>query len=233
MRQVARKGLATVMATGGMLAAATGLAHADAGADGSAVGSPGVASGNNVQVPVHVPVNICGNTVNIVGVANPAVANQCANTSKGRGNGPTAGASAKGGAVGSPGVLSGNNVQVPVEVPVNICGNTVDVVAALNPAAGNDCANKSRHTATPKPHRPKAKPPTVRTIHPGHHSGHPSTRTIPGSSVHHEARIEDPGVLAATGTGTALGVTLPVGAALIAGGIVIYRRAARLRFDRD
>ncbi|MFI1868218.1 chaplin [Streptomyces jumonjinensis] len=54
-------------------------AMADAGASGAAVGSPGVLSGNVIQVPVHVPVNICGNTVNLVGLLNPAFGNTCAN----------------------------------------------------------------------------------------------------------------------------------------------------------
>lgn len=44
-------------------------------------------------------------------------------------------------ATDSPGVLAGNNVQVPVEVPVNACGNSADGVAALNPTFGNSCAN--------------------------------------------------------------------------------------------
>ncbi|MFD0264102.1 chaplin [Kitasatospora indigofera] len=51
------------------------------------------------------------------------------------------GATAEGVAAGSPGVLSGNLVQVPVNVPVNLCGNSVDVIGALNPAFGNACAN--------------------------------------------------------------------------------------------
>ncbi|MET8687291.1 chaplin [Streptomyces sp. NPDC004732] len=50
-------------------------------------------------------------------------------------------AGAEGAAVGSPGVLSGNSVQIPVHVPVNVCGNSVDVIALLNPAFGNTCAN--------------------------------------------------------------------------------------------
>ncbi|WP_369215653.1 chaplin [Streptomyces flavofungini] len=50
-------------------------------------------------------------------------------------------AGAQGAAVGSPGVLSGNVVQVPVHVPVNVCGNSVDVIALLNPTFGNTCAN--------------------------------------------------------------------------------------------
>ncbi len=80
MRQVTRKGLITVAAAGGVLAlAGSGVAYADAGAQGAAAGSPGVLSGNNVQVPVHVPVNVCGNTVNVVGLLNPAFGNNCAN----------------------------------------------------------------------------------------------------------------------------------------------------------
>ncbi|MFJ6128732.1 chaplin [Streptomyces griseoviridis] len=51
-------------------------------------------------------------------------------------------------ATGSPGVLSGNSVAVPVDVPVNACGNTVDGAAALNPAFGNKCVNAS----SPRPH---------------------------------------------------------------------------------
>ncbi|WP_164873176.1 chaplin, partial [Streptomyces resistomycificus] len=43
------------------------------------IGSPGVLSGNVVQVPIHVPVNVCGNTVNVIGLLNPAFGNQCAN----------------------------------------------------------------------------------------------------------------------------------------------------------
>ncbi|MFJ3665267.1 chaplin [Streptomyces sp. NPDC090106] len=50
---------------------------------------------------------------------------------------------AGGAAKGSPGVLSGNNVQVPVDAPVNACGNTVDAVALLNPAFGNSCDSGS------------------------------------------------------------------------------------------
>ncbi|MCW8118402.1 chaplin [Streptomyces anthocyanicus] len=54
-------------------------AFADAGAEGAAVGSPGVLSGNVIQVPVHVPVNVCGNSINVVGLLNPAFGNKCEN----------------------------------------------------------------------------------------------------------------------------------------------------------
>jgi hypothetical protein len=45
------------------------------------------------------------------------------------------------GASNSPGVVSGNVLQVPVHIPVNVCGNTVNVIGLLNPAFGNTCAN--------------------------------------------------------------------------------------------
>ncbi|MEU6124514.1 chaplin [Streptomyces sp. NPDC047123] len=51
------------------------------------------------------------------------------------------GASAQGAAVNSPGVASGNVGQLPVHVPVNASGNTVDVIGALNPAFGNQSVN--------------------------------------------------------------------------------------------
>lgn len=61
------------------VAGASGVALADSGAQGAAVGSPGVLSGNVIQVPVHIPVNVCGNTVDVVGILNPAFGNTCVN----------------------------------------------------------------------------------------------------------------------------------------------------------
>jgi hypothetical protein len=74
-----KKVVAAAAVTGGLLAAGAGVAAADAGAQGAAVGSPGVISGNAIQVPVHVPVNLCGNTINVIGLLNPALGNTCIN----------------------------------------------------------------------------------------------------------------------------------------------------------
>ncbi|MGW6704193.1 chaplin [Streptomyces sp. NPDC054956] len=71
---------AVVLAAGILMAAgAASPAMADSVADGKAVGSPGVLSGNVLQVPVHVPVNVCGNTVNVIALLNPAFGNTCVN----------------------------------------------------------------------------------------------------------------------------------------------------------
>ncbi|MEV7416905.1 chaplin [Streptomyces sp. NPDC089919] len=69
----------TVVAGALMVAGAAAPAMADSAAEGKAVGSPGVLSGNLVQVPVHVPVNVCGNTAQLVGLLNPSFGNTCVN----------------------------------------------------------------------------------------------------------------------------------------------------------
>ncbi|MFJ5926201.1 chaplin [Kitasatospora sp. NPDC092948] len=76
----AKKIAAVAAATGGLLLAGAGVASAHgAHAEGAAVGSPGVLSGNLIQIPVHVPVNVCGNTISVIGLLNPAFGNSCAN----------------------------------------------------------------------------------------------------------------------------------------------------------
>ncbi|MCN9239386.1 chaplin [Streptomyces sp. RY43-2] len=50
-------------------------------------------------------------------------------------------AGAEAAAAHSPGVLSGNVIQVPVDIPINLCGNSIDIIALLNPTAGNTCVN--------------------------------------------------------------------------------------------
>ncbi|MFE6978474.1 chaplin family protein [Streptomyces sp. NPDC057682] len=74
-----KKAAAVTMIAGGLIAAGAGAAsatgHSGSGAHGVAAHSPGVISGNLVQVPVHVPVNVVGNTVNVIGLLNPAFGN--------------------------------------------------------------------------------------------------------------------------------------------------------------
>nr|WSW70161.1 chaplin ChpH [Streptomyces sp. NBC_00995] len=74
-----KKIVAAAAVTGGLVLAGAGMAVADSGAQGAAIGSPGVLSGNVVQVPIHVPVNVCGNTISVIGLLNPAFGNTCVN----------------------------------------------------------------------------------------------------------------------------------------------------------
>ncbi|MFD3657725.1 chaplin [Streptomyces sp. NPDC058620] len=70
-------------AAGALMFAGAGTAGADAGAQGAAFGSPGVLSGNVVQIPIHIPIHIpinaCGNSLNVIGLLNPSFGNSCVN----------------------------------------------------------------------------------------------------------------------------------------------------------
>ncbi|GGV04137.1 small membrane protein [Streptomyces albospinus] len=72
---------AITMASAGLALAGAGVASADDApqAQGAAVASPGVVSGNTVQAPADVSANTCGNTVSAVGLLNPAYGNKCGN----------------------------------------------------------------------------------------------------------------------------------------------------------
>lgn len=74
-----KKVIAASAATGGLLLAGAGTTVADTGAQGTARRLSGILSGNLLQVPLHIPANICGNTLDIVGLLNPAFGNRCAN----------------------------------------------------------------------------------------------------------------------------------------------------------
>ncbi|WP_326691347.1 MULTISPECIES: chaplin [unclassified Streptomyces] len=76
------KKAALVIAAAGVAAgASTGsaFAHGGAAANGSATKSPGVGSGNLVQAPVHIPANVSGNSVSVIGVLNPVFGNHAQN----------------------------------------------------------------------------------------------------------------------------------------------------------
>ena len=73
----------TALAATGLAAAAllggAGAATADAGAQGAATGSPGVLSGNNTQLPISIPVNVCGTSVSAAGALSPVFGLACVN----------------------------------------------------------------------------------------------------------------------------------------------------------
>jgi LPXTG-motif cell wall-anchored protein len=200
-----------VAASGAM--AVTLPVYADSAADGAAADSPGLLAGNTVQLPVHIPVNVCGNTVNVVGLLNPAAGNTCTNKD-GAGKPAAAshgGASAQGSGKDSPGIASGNVVELPVHLPVNISGNSVNVVGVGNPATGNESVNgpgdspshstkpTPKPSAPPRAHQPRPVPPAL------------VPQGGPEASLAHTGA--DQSLAAAVG-----------GTALVLGGAVLYRR---------
>ncbi|MFF5309492.1 chaplin [Streptomyces massasporeus] len=147
----------------------------------------------------------------------------------------------------SPGAASGNTVQAPIDVPVNACGNTVDVIAALNPAFGNSCADEAGSHGgygdddggygdddtppTKPPHTPPTKPPHTPPAKPPHTpppDGHQSTPPATPPGDRHTpppppGGQEQPPSLAETGAEALLGAA-GTSAALIVSGVVLYRR---------
>jgi len=75
IRLMAAAGLATLA----LLATAGTAAADDPDPVGVAVGSPGILSGNVIQIPVDLGLNLCGNSINVVGLLNPAIGNVCVN----------------------------------------------------------------------------------------------------------------------------------------------------------
>lgn len=302
MRQAVRIGVVAAAAATGILSMPGTGASATASSQGETSGSPGVLSGNSVAVPVSVPANLCGNSVDVVGALNPAFGNSCATegdartgAAPGGGAGGSrdteehrspaegrdgsqgyggsqghdgsqgdderttadrprpstsssdSGAHAVGGAGQSPGVLSGNSVQAPVSVGANVCGNSVDVIGALNPAFGNECANKGEEAPPTPPSRPDAPPeeaeqpggpPVGRALlgsdHP-RHAGTPEVDAVHRGIPRARASMEDPATpsaherLAETGADQNLMGAAALGAGLILGGGILYRRVSAAR----
>ncbi|MCQ0006538.1 DUF320 domain-containing protein [Actinomadura madurae] len=89
------------------------------GGDGRTSGAHGIASGNQVNAPISLPVNVCGNGAAVLGEADAGC----------RGGASAGGGGAGGGqrTDGTGGVLAGNQVHAPISIPVNVCGNAVAV----------------------------------------------------------------------------------------------------------
>ncbi|NEB76099.1 chaplin [Streptomyces sp. SID14478] len=142
MRQALRIGVMAAAAATGILSVPGSSASAATGDQEPPGGSAGVLSGNSVSVPLSAPVNLCGDTFDASAVADPASGNRCGNESD-----TAATTSRTSGATHSGGFLSGNSVQAPVDVGLNLCGDTVGAVAAADPALGNSCASAGSATA--------------------------------------------------------------------------------------
>ncbi|OLT25866.1 hypothetical protein BJF83_22305 [Nocardiopsis sp. CNR-923] len=117
MRNTLRYPFATVL-TAGLVVAPLTAALADSSTDGSG----GVASGNQIIVPVDAAVDACGNAVAVGGLSQAdcvEVVEALEEESASEGGASTD---------GSGGVASGNQIIVPVDAAIDICGNAVSVL---------------------------------------------------------------------------------------------------------
>ncbi|GGW79308.1 hypothetical protein GCM10010383_03540 [Streptomyces lomondensis] len=144
----------------------------------------------------------------------------------------------------SPDVLSDNTVVMPVRVPVNVCGNGIDAVAAISRAYGNVCGDGDSYGTDDRSTKPsygdsgygveddtpaspggkKTPPPADDHATPPPVSRHtpPPTRSSETPPPVGKAREEAP-QLAETGSEGLLAASA-ASAALIAGGVLMHRR---------
>lgn len=131
----------TAFAAGGGVAGAA-LASTPGGSD---TGNVSVLDGNQVYVPVSVPVDVCGNAVAILGFATAG----CQGGATVASGLSAAGAShgARGTRTANISVVHGTVVRVPVAVPANACGNAVAVLGASSAGCAGGAAVGQRAVA--------------------------------------------------------------------------------------
>ncbi|MEV6290054.1 chaplin family protein [Streptomyces sp. NPDC051896] len=215
-------------------AAATGVlslyggssALADSNAHGTTDGSPGVLSGNSVQAPVNVPINVCGNSVDVVGALNPAFGNSCANGGGVRTSPPSGG-------VSTPPPSGGNSTPPPSggnSTPPPSGGNSTSPPSggdSTSPPSGGDTTSppSGGDTTSPPASDESIPPGGSDSTPPGDQQSTPPGGveiTPPTGGGNHQG---PPPTLAHTGgNGPALFGTSAASAAVIAVGAVLFRR---------
>jgi hypothetical protein len=147
MRTWAKGSAPAALLAVGVMALGSGTAVADTSGSGS------VGGGNQLNLPISVPVDISGNAVGAVGDA----------SASSRGGSSVQGGSGAGGIQGSTSgrnsVLGGNQANVPITAPINACGNAVSLVgrsdagcrggaSVKNPGGGGAGGNRTdgRHS---------------------------------------------------------------------------------------
>jgi hypothetical protein len=137
MKTWVRKTLSVGVLAAGALLLAPGAAHAGVSQDSS--DNNGILNGTQAYLPVHIPVNVVGNAVAVLGEANAAGTGvngkkhtESARTESGRGVDQDTS--------DNNGVLNGTQIYSPIDIPINICGNSLALLGEANAAAV--CSNK-------------------------------------------------------------------------------------------
>jgi hypothetical protein len=136
------------------------------GSGGSGNGNAGVlalGSGNTVNAPISAPVNVCGISLALLGFSNAGCLGGASSTTVVGNGGGNGGGNGNAGVISA---LSGNTVNAPISVPVNVCGVSLAVLGFANsgceggstsvvvPPCQTDC-----HTPPPCEHNCHTPPP--------------------------------------------------------------------------
>ncbi|MFI7627096.1 chaplin family protein [Microbispora rosea] len=136
MRTWAKGSAPAAFLAAGVMALGSGTAFADTD------GSHSVLGGNQVDIPVTLPIDISGNAVAVVGESRASSQGGAAVQGEGVGAGQN-----KTSGAGS--ILGGNQIEAPINVPVNACGNAVSVIGRSDASCRGGAAVKSsgRHAS--------------------------------------------------------------------------------------
>ncbi|GAB3159947.1 chaplin family protein [Microbispora hainanensis] len=130
MRTWAKGSASAAFLAAGVMALGSGTALADTD------GSHSVLGGNQVDIPVTLPIDISGNAVAVIGQSRASSQGGAAVQGAGVGAGQnrTSGAGS---------ILGGNQVEAPINIPVNACGNAVSVIGRTDASCRGGAAVKS------------------------------------------------------------------------------------------
>jgi hypothetical protein len=121
------------------------------GVDMQTSGNYGLGNGNQVFAPISVPIDVCGNAVALLGAAQ-------ARCKGGASVKRIADRDVKMKSSGNFGALNGNQVFIPISVPVNVCGNAIAALGFAQAECKGGASVGDGHG-----HGHKELPPTLRT----------------------------------------------------------------------
>ncbi|WP_449061140.1 chaplin family protein, partial [Planomonospora algeriensis] len=101
----------------GVMSLGTGTALADTSGDGS------IGGGNQVNLPITLPIDISGNSVAVIGESEAGSVGGASVEQSGKGSGAGGNRTS-----GDHSILGGNQIVAPITAPINVCGNAVAVV---------------------------------------------------------------------------------------------------------
>ena len=104
-------------------------------------GNGSILGGNQANVPVNVPVDVCGNAVAVLGLADAGCVGG-ATVVNGGGHGPSVVQHSSGnGSIGG-----GNQINAPVNAPVDVCGNSAGVAGLASAHCKGGATVKDGHS---------------------------------------------------------------------------------------
>jgi hypothetical protein len=144
----ATAGAAMIAAT--LVLPAAGVAYASGNGNVTGNGNVGLLSGNTINAPISVPVNLCGVSLGLIGFANSGcqggATSNVSTPGGGNGGGGNGGTNGNGNVVGNGnvGVGSGNTITAPISAPVNVCAVSGSVGGYTN----SDCQGGAHANTT-------------------------------------------------------------------------------------